>query len=166
MQTKRARGRPRMIDRNSDHPLYSTWVQMRSRCNNPKNDRYGDYGQRGITVCDRWSTFRNFAEDMHPKPDRFHSLERRDNDGPYSPDNCSWELPLVQHNNKRSNRLITHNGKTQTLSEWARETGIDYNLLWNRLKRMELAAAIAEGIYPENPGSRRHGKVTYKMYDL
>lgn len=170
MQPKRGRGRPRKIETNASHPLYSTWCSMRGRCNNPNHENYQDYGGRGISVCERWSDFWAFVADMGPKPDWRYSIGRQNNDGDYSPDNCSWELPHQQQNNRRNNRQLAFNGTTKTLAQWADEYGIPANLLGSRLKRMDFATAIALGPRPENPSKNNHkylferyGKIIYDL---
>ena len=80
---------------------YVAWENMHKRCNNTADPRYKWYGARGITICDRWSDFANFLNDMGRRPSSRHSIDRRDNDGNYEPDNCRWALPIVQQNNRR-----------------------------------------------------------------
>lgn len=101
-------------------PEYRTWLNMRNRCFNPRSQDYINYGNRGITVCNRWDAFENFREDMGSKPSSEHSLERLDNDGNYEPDNCAWALQITQTNNKRNNHRLIYLGQTHTIAEWGR----------------------------------------------
>jgi hypothetical protein len=81
---------------------YSCWLELRSRCRNPRHRRYKDYGGRGITVCERWdNSFENFLADMGRRPSRYHSIDRKDNDRGYSPGNCRWATREQQRNNQR-----------------------------------------------------------------
>jgi hypothetical protein len=116
--------------------LFRIWNCMIQRCENEKNSASSWYHDRGIAVCEEWHSFENFriwaftngyTEDL--------TIDRKNNDGGYSPDNCQWVDRIIQANNKRNNRRIEYNGKTKTLAQWAREYGIDYRKLWARLKR-------------------------------
>lgn len=90
------------------HPLYFRWHQMVHRCHFPSNAAYKNYGARGIYVCDRWrDDFWAFVEDMGECPPGL-SLDRVDNDGPYSPENCRWATPYQQVHNRRPTKLNTH----------------------------------------------------------
>lgn len=86
------------------HELYPTWLNMRQRCRNPKHPRYADWGGRGIKVCDRWDDFPNFLKDVGERP-QGKTLDRRDNDGDYCPENVRWATPLEQNTNKGRNSL-------------------------------------------------------------
>lgn len=81
--------------------LYTTWAGMLQRCYNTKSTAYYLYGRRGITVCERWKTFENFAADMGERPSPTHSIDRKDNDKGYSPDNCRWATKKQQSQNTR-----------------------------------------------------------------
>lgn len=81
-------------------PTYSSWKSMKNRCNNTKSPKYKDYGGRGITICERWSYFENFLEDMGERPKEL-SLDRIDNESGYSPENCRWATDSQQASNKR-----------------------------------------------------------------
>lgn len=84
-----------------EHPLYWTWADMKSRCNDPKQGNYPIYGGRGITYCEEWRHFANFVRDMGPKPSPEYTLERGDVDGNYTPDNCFWATRTEQCYNRR-----------------------------------------------------------------
>jgi hypothetical protein len=112
--------------------IYKIWQGMLARCYNLHNKSYKDYGGRGIKVCDRWHSFENFYEDMGDCPEGL-SLDRKDNDGDYTPENCRWATNLEQANNKRSNAWYESNGNRKTLAQWARYLDIKPNTLWMRL---------------------------------
>jgi hypothetical protein len=117
--------------------VYSIWSSMRQRCRNPKNKKYADYGARGIYVCARWDEFLTFMSDMGPRPEGT-SIDRIDNDGPYSPENCRWATASQQVANQRhrkDSRWIEYNGERHTITEWARITGIKSVTLFARFDR-------------------------------
>jgi hypothetical protein len=102
---------------------------MRGRCKREKN-----YAGRGIRVCQRWQTFEHFFEDMGPRPTPKHTIERKDNDGDYTPKNCIWVLRKVQANNKRTNRWVVVDGQRLTLKQAVEGTGINYFTVLNRIR--------------------------------
>src|ERR1043166_5489142 len=115
---------------------YHSWAGMKSRCTNPRDRAYARYGGRGITVCDAWvQSFESFYKDMGPCPSPKHSLERRNNEKGYAPDNCYWATSTQQNRNRCNTRLLTLNGETKPLPEWAEVLGIAARLialrLWN-----------------------------------
>jgi len=108
---------------------------MIGRCHCPTNRRYTDYGGRGIIVCERWrESLANFIADMGRRPTPDHQIERKDNDGPYCKDNCVWATRTEQGRNKRNNVMLTFRGRTQPMSAWAEELGIDYSKLRRRIR--------------------------------
>jgi hypothetical protein len=108
---------------------------MRQRCHTTSHKSFANYGGRGIIVCDRWRhSFEAFLEDMGPRPSPKHSIDRIDNDGPYSPENCRWATMAEQGANKRSNVMLTAFGETTHLHEWARRAGYSAGAIYGRLR--------------------------------
>lgn len=106
-----------------DHPLYSTWDNMRGRCLTPSNKSFHNYGGRGIYICERWMTFWNFASDMGERPEGM-TLERRDNNGPYSPDNCFWATRKAQARNRRDTVWLIIDGVRHSAADLAEIAGV------------------------------------------
>jgi hypothetical protein len=113
----------------------NAWTNMVARCTNPKRPDYRYYGGRGISVCDRWrNSFAAFVEDMGPKPADM-SIDRIDNSRGYEPGNCRWATRHEQMQNTRATRLLTKDGETHGLNEWARRLGMTHASLQGRLRR-------------------------------
>ena len=113
---------------------YYVWVRMRQRCNNQHNKDYKWYGGRGIKVCPEWNkSFDNFWKDMGNYYFNEGTIERIDNNGDYSPDNCKWIPIKEQARNTRRTKHITYNGVTKTIQEWSLIFDINYNTLRSRL---------------------------------
>jgi hypothetical protein len=115
-------------------PEFWVWRTMKSRCNNPNRPEYKRYGGRGIKVCERWlKSFQNFYDDMGQRPSKYHQIDRINNDGNYEPANCKWVMPSENANNTSANRLITWNGETRTITEWARSLNLNRAAIGKRL---------------------------------
>jgi len=136
----RVHGKSRMV-----RSSYSSWRRMRVRCYNPNTSDYKNYGGRGIRVCPRWDDFTNFFTDMGERPFRGATIERLDNSKDYEPGNCVWRTRKAQNNNKRNNRLITAQGATRTLAQWAEVCGIKSATINMRLIRSKWTAEQALG---------------------
>lgn len=115
-------------------PTYHSWIHMRSRCNCPNNQNYSDYGGRGITVCERWNSFELFLFDMGECPKGF-TLERKDVNKGYSPENCCWATRQQQSRNRRDTVYLTKDGITRSLAEWADLLKLKPITIHMRLKR-------------------------------
>lgn len=128
---------------------------MIARCENPNNKQFKDYGGRGISVCKRWrDDYAAFLSDMGRRPDGC-TIDRINNDGNYEPGNCKWSTKMQQMANTRRAKMISFNGETAHVSEWARRFGLDYKLVHLRLKRgwsIEKALTTSPSAY--------HGKGT------
>lgn len=115
-------------------PEFWAWARMWARCGNPHFRGYHNYGGRGIRVCTRWEVFANFFADMGPRPSPRHSLDRRDNNGHYTPSNCRWATKREQLSNRRISRYLTFGGETHLMKDWAVLIGIEYKTLWARVR--------------------------------
>jgi hypothetical protein len=116
--------------------VYRSWLSMVQRCINPKDEKYCIYGNRGIMVCEHWMKFENFLEDMGEVPSG-HQIDRINNNGNYCKSNCRWATRKQQMRNTRQNHLITYNGETQCLIEWAEEYKISYKVLKDRINKLD-----------------------------
>lgn len=114
---------------------YRTWVDMRRRCNDARRPDYARYGGRGISVCPEWNTsFEMFYRDMGNRPEG-HTLDRLDNDGPYSKENCRWVTRREQCRNTRTNFFITAFETQMTAVEASEKYGLQDQLIIQRIKR-------------------------------
>lgn len=117
------------------HLLYHSWCGLKSRCYTPSNPKYPRYGGRGIKVCDRWlHSFENFAADMGERP-KDHSVDRKDNDGDYTPDNCRWATASEQSRNTHRARLMTVDGVEYHVAELAEKLGMPPATLFYRYEQ-------------------------------
>ena len=125
---------------------YNTWRRIKSRCVDKSKHNYYLYGGRGIKVCDRWvNSFENFLEDMGERPSKDHSIDRIDNDGDYSPENCRWATKQQQIDNKRNSITINYKGKKLTPKQAAAEYGLNAHTLRGRVRRGWSCVEVIEG---------------------
>lgn len=115
-------------------PTWYSWNSMFVRCYNPEAKGYENYGGRGICVCERWSQFLLFVEDMGERPFGT-SLDRVNNELGYSKGNCRWSTRKQQSNNRRDNTVLDHNGLSLTISGWCEKTGLSRDALQGRLRK-------------------------------
>jgi hypothetical protein len=113
---------------------YTSWAQMRSRCNNHNVPEYARYGGRGIRVCDRWSDFQAFLDDMGDRPPGT-SIERKDVHGDYTPENCYWATRAQQARNTTRTRMVSLGGVSKPLCDWIADLGLNGNTVRVRLHR-------------------------------
>jgi hypothetical protein len=127
--------------------LYRVWWDMLRRCKDPKEAGYKNYGGRGITVCEEWHEFKSFYEwaNMNGYSPNL-SIDRINNNGNYEPSNCKWSTRHEQCRNKRNNVLISFNGTTLCLRDWAIKIGISYTGLERRIKSWPVKRALTEPV--------------------
>jgi len=116
--------------------LYYVYCDMKERCYRKTKKNYCNYGGRGIGVCEEWlSDFQNFYDwALNNGYQEDLTIDRIDNNGNYEPSNCRWTTRYVQNRNKRSNRYITFEGKTMTLTDWSLYLGFSDDTVRRRLK--------------------------------
>lgn len=114
--------------------LNRVWIEMRARCRNPDHPSFQNYGARGIKVTPEWEDFSVFYADMG-EPPKGGTLERIDNNGPYSKQNCRWASRKEQLRNRRVTRMLTAFGQTKPFAQWAEECGIPWTTLRSRIER-------------------------------
>jgi hypothetical protein len=141
----------------SRHPIYNIWHGMHSRCKYPSNPMYKYYGGRGIRVCDRWKDVALFYEDMGARPEG-KSLDRIDNDGNYEPSNCRWATPKEQNRNSRRAHMITYQGETMCMFDWADRAGINRNTFSRRINGLgwSIQRAMTTPASTRGLGSKRN----------
>lgn len=132
--------RERAGDANRTHklsatPIYRIWQAMHNRCKGTIKKSRKHYFDRGIKVCDRWNSFKNFYADMGQRPSPKHTVERIDNNGNYEPGNCRWATRAEQSLNTSVNRRISFDGQSLTAGEWAAQIGIKRQTIVQRLRR-------------------------------
>lgn len=140
--------------------LYSVWHGMKQRCLNPNVEEYKNYGGRGIKICPEWMDFETFYQwaisngFIENSPKGQNTIDRIDVNGNYEPLNCRFVNMSVQSNNTRRNKLLTYQGRTQTISQWANEIGINRRTLEARI--VDYHWSVEKALtYPVNENMRR-----------
>nr|DAF51438.1 MAG TPA: homing endonuclease [Siphoviridae sp. ctrCN24] len=114
--------------------LYKIWIGIKERCYNPKQINYNLYGGRGIKMCEEWLNFETFYRwAINNGYSNKLTIDRIDNNLNYMPSNCRWATNVQQANNRRSNRIIEHNGEFHTLQEWSKITGVSSDTIRMRI---------------------------------
>lgn len=126
--------------RKIDHPLYKLWESMRLRCSNPNATGYHNYGGRGISIDSSWDDFWIFVKDVGDRP-KGTTLDRKDNNGPYSKNNCRWATRRQQMRNSKTVTIIDYGGIKRPLANVAEELGISRNRLRTLLKPKKVTLA-------------------------
>lgn len=120
-------------------PLHNAWKNMMQRCENPHDKQYRLYGGRGVRICENWHNFeyfKNWALDNGYEVGL--TIDRRNNNEGYDPDNCRWVSQVTQQNNRRNNHRIEYCGENRTIAEWARLFNVNYKTLWNHVKQGDM----------------------------
>lgn len=141
-------------------PLYTVWANMKNRCNNPKFQFYANYGGRGIRVCDEWQrsfeAFYFYAAQLPHFGEDGYSLDRILNDGNYEPGNVRYATATEQGRNKGNNHMLTHDGKTRSVTEWEVELSLPKNVLSKRLRAgWSVERALTTPVQDRPQGRRR-----------
>lgn len=130
--------------------IYGIWVGMVQRTTKPNNQHYPNYGGRGIKICDRWRTFEGFYADMGPTYRDDLTIDRIDNDGPYSPENCRWATYAEQNRNRRDNVRVEWRGRDLLVAEWADLIGLNGRTIGERIRKgWSVDRALTQGVSPE-----------------
>lgn len=151
----RALGIPRRSQKK--HGLYALpenacWRAIRSRCHNPGNQNFADYGARGITVCERWDSFEVFLADVGRRPSERHSLGRINNDLGYSPTNCRWETPGEQQRNTRKSKWWHINGQ---IFDCSLDAAIHFSVPVSRIQSWVIQSKPGCYTEPKYPAAQR-----------
>lgn len=150
--------------------LYGVWHNIKDRCYNPQSEYFYRYGGRGIKVCDEWrsdyAAFREwaFANGYDPTvPKGTKTLDRIDNNGDYSPENCAWHDMKQQSNNRSSNRLIEYNGVVHTATQWAEMIGVERHTILRRIDKLGWDIGRAVTTPSQHTHSAKHKRISTSM---
>lgn len=150
----------------TDSPLYLIWKGMKQRCYNKNSNGFKNYGGRNIKICNEWvNNFQAFYEwSIYSGYKQGLSIDRIDNNGDYCPEYCRWASHIEQSNNTRKNRYLIYMGKTQTMSEWAREMHMPVNTLRTRLNLgWNVEDAISVPTRMHKPYKKRKSSMNYNQ---
>lgn len=150
----------KLVERSTKHgkageKIYYIWQKIISRCTNPDDKNYHNYGGRGITICEEWLDFQNFYDyvsTLEHFGEKGYSLDRIDNNGNYEPSNVRWADSKTQQRNKANNRLVEYQGETMTLIEASEKSGIGYGTLQRRIR----LGWAAEDLFKPVKGGRKN----------
>lgn len=135
--------------------LYNIWILMKKRCDCETSENYKYYGGRGVSYCEEWKKFENFRDwSLQNGYSDNLTLDRIDVDGNYEPTNCKWSTLKEQGNNKRNNKVLIHDGKEMTMSEWADYLEIPYTVIRNRINKYKIDTDKALSM-PYKPNKKR-----------
>ncbi len=134
--------------------VYKVWKSMKSRCDDPKQHGYHNYGGRGIKYDPAWIDFENFYRDMGDPPKggpkgAKMTIDRLDNEGSYCKANCSWKSLKDNLNNRRTNVTITAQGITLTYAQWAERLGVSWSCIRDRFERYGWSAEDTVTLSPQ-----------------
>jgi hypothetical protein len=119
----------------SKTPEYKIWCGIKKRCLSPAEPAYARYGARGITICQAWQdSFEAFFADMGPRPSPKHTIDRRDNDGHYEPNNCRWATRSEQARNTSASVFLTIAGERVNITDVAGRYGVDPKMVQQRVR--------------------------------
>lgn len=146
---------------------YRVWKQIISRCNCPSATHFNHYGGRGIKVCDAWSGregFATFARDMGTRPSPTHSIDRIDVNGNYEPGNCRWATNRDQCRNKRTTHILTHEGESLCVTDWAAKRGWKVEVIHTRLRLgWSVEKTLSEPVKPRTFTPEMIAKIKSKL---
>lgn len=142
---------------------YGTWTNMRRRCLNPAHPHWMLYGGRGIKICDRWvDDYDAFFDDMGLRPAGY-TIERRDNDEGYNPGNCYWASRKEQAQNRHTARMVTIEGRTQSITSWLKEIGASETTFYKKLKA---GVPLEKALHKKQKRNRTPQHGTNSMYSF
>lgn len=127
--------RPAFIDGKRRSITCNSWKAMIRRCTKPDSDNYPQYGGKGITVCERWMDFKMFIADMGERPSSQFTIDRKDSNGNYCPENCQWSDKTTQTRNRSCAKRLTFEGVTLPVIEWANSKSIPLSVIYQRMAR-------------------------------